>query len=109
MVPNNVIRAPSRSPVIRNRGHYSGIPAWVTSLLPTHMYNYLKDYQSMKLIVVGNLGERELLKGPLYMKTGNDGKLDLGKDLASREVLVLVLKPVPEDKADYSGNEKQQG
>ncbi len=62
----------------------------------------------MKLIVVGNLGERELLKGPLYMKTGSDGHLALGKDLASRDVLVLILKPVPEDKADYSGNEKQQ-
>ncbi|HVP95132.1 MAG TPA: hypothetical protein VMS89_08190 [Methanoregulaceae archaeon] len=59
----------------------------------------------MKLIVVGNLGERELLKGPLYMKTGNDGQIVLGKDLATKDVLVLVLKPVPEDKTDYSGEE----
>lgn len=58
----------------------------------------------MKLIVVGNLGERELLKGPLYVKTGADGQLALGKDLAARDVLVLILKPVPEDKADYSEN-----
>jgi hypothetical protein len=62
----------------------------------------------MKLIVVGNLGERELLKGPLYMKTGNDGQIILGKDMASKDVLVLVLRPVPEDKADYSGNEKKE-
>ena len=60
----------------------------------------------MKLIVVGNLGERELIKGPIYMKTGTDGQIALGKDLAARDVLVLVLKPVPEDKTDYSGNEK---
>jgi hypothetical protein len=58
----------------------------------------------MKLIVVGNLGERELLKGPLYLKIGADGQIPLGKDLAARDVLILVLKPVPEDKADYSGN-----
>lgn len=62
----------------------------------------------MKLIVVGNLGERELLKGPLYVKTGNDGQIILGKDLAAKDVLVLVLRPVPEDKADYSGNEKKE-
>jgi hypothetical protein len=62
----------------------------------------------MKLIVVGTLGERELLKGPLYMKTGNDGQINLGKDLAAKDVLVLVLRPVPEDEADYSGNEKKE-
>ncbi|HTY14455.1 MAG TPA: hypothetical protein VMC42_02005 [Methanoregulaceae archaeon] len=58
----------------------------------------------MKLIVVGNLGERELIKGPLYLKTGADGQIVLGKDLAVKDVLVVVLKPVPEDEADYSGN-----
>ena len=59
----------------------------------------------MKLIVVGNLGERELIKGPIYMKAGTDGQIALGKDLAARDVLVLILKPVPEDKTDYSGKE----
>jgi hypothetical protein len=62
----------------------------------------------MKLIVVGNLGERELLKGPLYVKAGTDGQIVLGKDMAAKDVLVLVLKPVPEDKADYSADGKQE-
>jgi hypothetical protein len=58
----------------------------------------------MKLIVVGNLGERELLKGPLYVKAGAGGQIALGKDFADKDILVLVLRPVPEDEADYSGN-----
>jgi hypothetical protein len=59
----------------------------------------------MKLIVVGNLGERVLLKGPLYQKVADDGKVTVGKDIAGKDVLIIVLKPVPLDKSDYSEDE----
>jgi hypothetical protein len=63
------------------------------------------ELHDMKLIVVGNLGERELFKGPLFQKVGEDGKITIGKDLHGKEVLVVVLKPVPQDRLDYSEEE----
>jgi hypothetical protein len=63
------------------------------------------ELHDMKLIVVGNLGERELLKGPLFQKVAEDGKIALDKDLLGKEVLVVVLRPVPQDRLDYSEEE----
>ena len=39
------------------------------------------EFHAMKLIVVGNLGERELLRGPLFQKVAEDGTISLGKEL----------------------------
>lgn len=44
---------------------------------------------------------RETLLDPMYKKIDSNGKVYLDKRMAGREVLVIAIKPVPEDKIRY--------
>jgi hypothetical protein len=56
----------------------------------------------MPEIEVETIGKRNLVKNPVYKKVDQIGRVLVGKELAGREVLVLVLEPQnPEDKAKY--------
>lgn len=53
-------------------------------------------------IEVETIGKRNLIKDPVYKKVDQIGRVLVGKELAGREVLVLVLEPVnPDDKAKF--------
>ena len=56
----------------------------------------------MPEIEVETIGKRNLVKDPVYKKVDQIGRVLVGKELAGREVLVLVLEPVnPDDKAKF--------
>jgi hypothetical protein len=56
----------------------------------------------MPEIDVETIGKRNLIKDPVYKKVDQIGRVLVGKELAGREVLVVVLEPQnPEDKAKY--------
>lgn len=56
----------------------------------------------MPKIEVETIGKRNLIKDPVYKKVDQIGRVLVGKELAGREVLVLVLEPVnPDDKAKF--------
>jgi hypothetical protein len=56
----------------------------------------------MPEIEVETIGKRNLMKDPVYKKVDQIGRVLVGKELAGREVLVVVLEPQnPEDKAKY--------
>ena len=56
----------------------------------------------MSGIEVETIGKRNLIKDPVYKKVDQIGRVLVGKELAGREVLVLVLEPVnPDDKAKF--------
>jgi hypothetical protein len=56
----------------------------------------------MPEIEVETIGKRNLVKDPVYKKVDQIGRVLVGKELAGREVLVLVLEPQnPDDKAKY--------
>ena len=56
----------------------------------------------MSKIEVEGIGKRSLVKEPVYKKVDQIGRVLVGKELAGREVLVLVLEPEnPNDKATY--------
>ena len=48
-----------------------------------------------------NIGERETLIEPQYRKIDKHGRLYIGIDHANQEVLVVLVKPVPEDKIKW--------
>ncbi len=56
----------------------------------------------MSEIEIELVGKRELIKKPIYKRVDKIGRVLVGKELADREVLVLVLEPKnPDDKANY--------
>jgi len=56
----------------------------------------------MSKIEIEGIGKRSLIKEPVYKKIDQIGRVLVGKELAGREVLVLVLEPEnPNDKATY--------
>jgi hypothetical protein len=51
---------------------------------------------------IEGIGKRNLIKDPVYKRVDQIGRVLVGKELAGREVLVLVLEPVnPDDKAKF--------
>jgi len=56
----------------------------------------------MPEIEIEKIGKRNLIKDPVYKRVDQIGRVLVGKELAGREVLVLVLEPVnPDDKATF--------
>jgi hypothetical protein len=56
----------------------------------------------MSKIEIEGIGKRDLIKNPVYKKVDQIGRVLVGKELAGREVLVLVLEPEnPNDKATF--------
>ena len=56
----------------------------------------------MANIEIETIGKRNLIKDPIYKKVDQIGRVLVGKELAGREVLVLVLEPIyPDDKAKF--------
>lgn len=56
----------------------------------------------MPEINVETIGKRNLIKDPVYKKVDQIGRVLVGKELAGREVLIIVLEPQnPEDKAKF--------
>lgn len=45
--------------------------------------------------------KRETLLDPMYKKIDSNGKIYLDKKKAGEEVLVIAVKPMPEDKIKY--------
>jgi hypothetical protein len=45
--------------------------------------------------------KRETLLDPMYKKIDSNGKIYLDKKKAGKEVLVIAVKPMPEDKIKY--------
>lgn len=56
----------------------------------------------MPEIEIETIGLRNLIKDPVYKRVDPIGRVLVGKELAGREVLVLVLEPKnPNDKANF--------
>ena len=55
--------------------------------------------QDMKIEIAGK--ERETLIEPQYKKIDKNGRVYLDINKAGEEVLILTVKPVPEDKINY--------
>jgi hypothetical protein len=56
----------------------------------------------MAEIEIETIGKRNLIKPPIYKKVDKIGRVLVGKELADREVLILILEPEnPGDKANY--------
>jgi|EPASupsiteSAE347_1022098.scaffolds.fasta_scaffold40001_1 hypothetical protein len=45
--------------------------------------------------------ERETLLDPLYKRIDKNGRIYLDINKAGEEILVLAIKPIPEDKINY--------
>jgi len=45
--------------------------------------------------------KRETIRDPMYKKVGRDGRVYIDKNLANQEILVIPVKPIPEDKINY--------
>lgn len=48
-----------------------------------------------------DIGDRETLVDPLYKKIDKHGRLFVGIEQANKEVLVILVRPVPEDKIKW--------
>ena len=56
----------------------------------------------MSKIEIEGIGKRGLVKEPIYKKVDQIGRVLVGKELAGREVLIVILEPEnPNDKASY--------
>ena len=56
----------------------------------------------MSKIEIEGIGKRGLVKEPVYKKVDQIGRVLVGKELAGREVLIVILEPEnPNDKANY--------
>ncbi len=56
----------------------------------------------MSKIEIEGIGKRSLVKEPIYKKVDQIGRVLVGKELAGREVLIVILEPEnPNDKASY--------
>jgi hypothetical protein len=56
----------------------------------------------MAEIEIETIGKRDLIKEPVYKRVDKIGRVLVGKELADREVLVLVLEPKnPDDKMQF--------
>jgi hypothetical protein len=53
----------------------------------------------MKFIFEGK--ERETLIDPLYKRIDKNGRIYVDRDIAEQEALIIVVKPIPQDKIDY--------
>jgi hypothetical protein len=53
----------------------------------------------MKFIFEGK--EREALIDPLYKRIDKNGRIYVDRDIAEQEALIIVVKPIPQDKIDY--------
>ena len=45
--------------------------------------------------------KRETLVDPMYKRIDKMGRVYVDRDLAEQEVLIVVVKPVPQDKINY--------
>jgi hypothetical protein len=54
---------------------------------------------AMKFIFEGK--EREMLIDPLYKRIDKNGRIYVDRDIAEQEALIIVVKPIPQDKIDY--------
>ena len=45
--------------------------------------------------------KRETLVDPMYKRIDKMGRVYVDRDLAEQEVLIVVIKPVPQDKINY--------
>lgn len=45
--------------------------------------------------------KRETLIDPMYKRIDKMGRVYIDRDLAEQEVLIVVVKPVPQDKINY--------
>jgi len=45
--------------------------------------------------------KRETVRDPMYKKVGRDGRVYIDKGLADCEILIIPVKPEPEDKIKY--------
>jgi hypothetical protein len=54
---------------------------------------------AMKFVFEGK--ERELLIDPLYKRIDKNGRIYVDRDIAEQEALIIVVKPIPQDKIDY--------
>jgi hypothetical protein len=52
--------------------------------------------------------KRETLLDPVYKRIDSNGKVYLDKKLAGNEVLVIPVKPLPEDKIEFIKIGRQQ-
>lgn len=71
-------------------------------------YVYIQKTRDDVLVIImpereiEGIGKRNLIKDPVYKRVDQIGRVLVGKELAGREVLVLVLEPVnPDDKAKF--------
>jgi hypothetical protein len=55
----------------------------------------------MKVGEIENVCERETVIDPLYKRIDKNGRIYIDKDLAGKEVLILVVEPIPKDKIDF--------
>jgi hypothetical protein len=53
----------------------------------------------MKFNFKGN--EREMFIDPIYKRIDKNGRIYVDRDLAEKEALFIVVKPIPQDKIDY--------
>ena len=59
----------------------------------------LTEVQDMKVQFAGQ--ERETLIEPQYKRIDKNGRIYLDINKAGEEVLILTVKPIPEDKINY--------
>ena len=52
--------------------------------------------------------KRETLLDPVYKRIDSNGKVYLDKKLAGNEVLIIPVKPIPEDKIEFIKIGRQQ-
>jgi hypothetical protein len=52
--------------------------------------------------------KRETLLDPVYKRIDSNGKVYLDKKLAGNEVLIIPVKPLPEDKIEFIKIGRQQ-
>lgn len=64
----------------------------------TTMMNNLVNY-NMEIQMAGE--KRETLVDPMYKRIDKMGRVYVDRDLAEQEVLIVVVKPVPQDKINY--------
>lgn len=64
--------------------------------MPYHIHpNILKE----EIEIAGK--KRETLIDPMYKRIDKMGSVYVDRNLAEQEVLIVVIKPKPEDKIDY--------
>ena len=78
----------------------------------TRMYRHLWSLGITTIAIMDNLvncdmeiqmaGEkRETLVDPMYKRIDKMGRVYVDRNLAEQEVLIVVVKPVPQDKINY--------